>query len=297
MTVLRFGVFLIMSLPLTDVRAGDDPAEALRSAVTFYASFDKAVRGDFGGGSLEPRTRFNHETRAGEFTFESGIDTKVFRIAAGRGVSGGGALEPVDVLPRNGRIFFPLRGNMAFDPKGWSGAASFWCDTDPNLLLKTTFCDPIQITERGANNGGIWCDFNNAKPRDLRHGAFPVVPDGEKGITEDDPQAPLVRVPQIAWRSGQWHHVVLTWRNFDTGRPDAVSSLYIDGKLIGQIRDRAIAMAWDLDKAGLYTAVNYLGLLDELALFDRELTADEARSLHAAPDLLAPLKQRRASKK
>lgn len=83
-----------------------------------------------------------------------------------------------------------------------------------------------------------------------------------------------------------------SWRNFDTGRPDAVSSLYIDGRLIGQIRDRAIAMDWDLDQAGIYTAVNYLGLLDELTLFGREPTAEEVGLLHARPDLLAPFKKR-----
>lgn len=292
----RLGLLLLMSLSLPNARAGDGPADAIREAVTFYASFDEAVRGDFGGGSLQPRTRFNHESEPGRFTFESSIDTNVFRIAAGRGVSGG-ALAPADVLPRNGRIFFPMRGNVAFDAKGWSGAASVWCNTDPNQTLKTTFCDPIQLTQRGANNGGIWFDFNNARPRDLRHGAFSAVPDGAKGIAEDDSQAPLVRVPQIDWKAGRWHHVVLSWRNFDTGRPDAVSSLYIDGQLIGRIEGRTISMTWDLDQAGIYTAVNYLGLLDELALFDRELTADEVRALQATPDLLAPLKKRTATKK
>ena len=293
---LDLGVLLAMALSTHAAPAADEPAEKIRAAATFYGSFDEAVRGDYGGGLLVPRTRFNHETEAGKFTFEDGFDAKVFQIAAGRGVSGGGALEPVDVLPRNGRIFFPLAGNIAFDPKGWSGSASVWCDTDPNKILKTTFCDPFQITERGANNGGIWFDFNNAKPRDLRHGAFPFVPEGTKGITEDDPQAPMVRVPKIDWEQGKWHHVVITWRNFDTGRPDAASSLYIDGKLIGRIENRAIAMGWDLDKAGLYTAVNYIGLLDELALFDRELTAEEVRRMHATPDLLAPLKRRAAKK-
>jgi hypothetical protein len=291
MKSLRFWIPLLVTLPLPAARADEAPAETVRAAVTFYASFDEAVRGDFGGGSLEPQTRFNHVTQAGQFTFEPSIDSSVFRIAAYRGISGG-ALEPVDVLPNNGRIFFPLRGNLAFNPKGWGGAASVWCNTDPNLLLKTTFCDPIQLTQRGANNGGIWFDFNNARPRDLRYGAFPAVPEGQKPIAEEDPEAPLVRVPQVDWQAGRWHHVVLTWRNFDTGRADAVSSLYIDGRRIGQIRERAIAMDWDVERAGIYTAVNYLGLLDELALFGRELTPDEVRLLHAEPALLTPLKER-----
>ena len=60
------------------------PSEAAKSALvrkaaTFYASFDEAVRGDFGGGLLEPSTRFNHETAIGQFLFEKGINTKVFQ--------------------------------------------------------------------------------------------------------------------------------------------------------------------------------------------------------------------------
>jgi len=43
-------------------------------------------------------------------------------------------------------------------------------------------------------------DFNDAKPRDLRHGAFPMIPEGQKGISEEDPKAPMVRVPGIGWK-------------------------------------------------------------------------------------------------
>ena len=43
-----------------------DDAE-LRKAVTFYASFDAAVKGDFGGGELAPSTRSNHKTEKGAF--------------------------------------------------------------------------------------------------------------------------------------------------------------------------------------------------------------------------------------
>jgi hypothetical protein len=260
----------------------------LHKAVTLYASFDKAVRADFALGEKQLATRFNHETEAGQFVFEPGIDEKVFRIAAGQGIHGG-ALAPADVLPRNGRIFFPAKGNIAYKPGGWSGAVSFWLNTDPNKLLKTRFCDPVQITHKGANNGGLWFDFNDAKPRDARMGAFPAFAPGEQGIKEDDPAAPLVIIKGVEFKEGEWHHVVLNWRNFDTGRADAAAELFIDGKSIGRIENRAIAMSWDLDKAGIYVAVNYLGLLDELAVFSRSLSEAEISELHERPGLLAPL--------
>jgi hypothetical protein len=269
--------------------AGGDPGDEMRSSISFYASFDEEVRADRGAGDPAPSTRFNHETAAGEFVFGTGFDERVFRVAPGKGVDGGGALEATDVLPRNGRIFFPAAGNLAYERGGWGGAVSLWINTDPNRLLKTRFCDPIQITHRGANNGAIWLDFNDAQPRDMRMGAFPAVPAGETGIKEDDPQAPLVVVDQVGFQEGQWHHVVLNWRNFDTGRPDAQATLYVDGKAVGHIGDRAIAMDWDMERVGVYVAVNYIGLLDELTLFNRPLSDDEVAKLHQAPGLVRTL--------
>ncbi|MFN4259823.1 MAG: LamG-like jellyroll fold domain-containing protein [Gemmataceae bacterium] len=265
-------------------------ADAIRQAVTFYASFDEAVRGDFGGGALTPSTRTGVPGKPATYRFENGFDAKVFRIAKDQGIAGG-ALAPVDVLPDNGRIFFPLKGNLAYHKGGWDGTMSMWINLDPNQQLKTTFCDPIQITEKGAHDGALWFDFNNAKPRDMRMGAFPALTEGQKPIPEDDPQAPMVRVPKVPFRAGDWHHIVITWENLDSGKPNARVAFYVDGKLAGEVKDRAIAMNWDVDKAGIYTAINYVGLLDELALLNRALTAAEVEMLQCEPELFQPLKK------
>jgi hypothetical protein len=270
---------------------GGEADDALRKAVSLYASFDDEVRADFGGGKLHFSTRRNHPTEKGKFAFSKDFDSKAFRIAKTQGKSGG-ALEAIDVLPSNGRIFFPAKDNIAFAKGGWGGAVSMWINTDADKLLKTSFCDPVQITQKGANNGGIWFDFNNAKPqRDLRMGVFPAVPDGQKGAAESDADAPMVRVPGVGFKEGDWHHIVLSWRNFDTGKADAEAILYIDGKRIGAVKDRAIAMDWDIDKAGIYVAVNFIGLVDEFAVFNRPLTAEEVRRLHTQPNVLAGLRR------
>jgi hypothetical protein len=262
----------------------NDLERELRSAVSLYASFDEHVRGDFGGGVLTPSTRRDDPERPGHFVFAEGIDDKVFRIAKHNGLRGG-ALEVVDVLPHRGRIFFPARGNLAYKPNGWSGAISMWLNTDPNTLLKTPFCDPIQVTHRGANDGGLWTDFPDASPRDFRLGAFPALAEGEQAIPESDPDAPLVTVKDIGFKLGQWHHVVMCWHNLDTGEPNATTELYIDGKLRGKLAPRALAMRWDLDRTGIYFAVNYIGLMDELAVFNRALTAADVEYLRDHPDM------------
>ncbi len=271
-----------------------DPApmsvrKSLRDAVSFYASFDESLRGDFGRGEMSLSTRFDSGTEKGAFDFEPGFDPRLFRIAKLRGVHGG-ALEVTGVLPRRGRVFFPAKGNIAYRADGWGGAVSFWLNTDPNTSLQTPFCDPVQITEKGAGNGGVWCDFPDVKPRDMRLGAFPAVASGGKPIPETAPDAPLVRMVNVAFHVGEWHHVVLSWTNFDSGKPDATAVLYVDGKRIGDLRDRDIAMRWNLDKTGIYIALSYIGLMDEFAVFQRALTDEEAALLHRTPDLLAGLK-------
>jgi hypothetical protein len=272
------------------VATGRADETAVRRAVTFYASFDEAVKGDFGGGGLDVGTRYPHPTEKGQFVFEKGSDGTVLKVAKGKGVAGG-ALEATDVVPKNGWTYFPVKGNLAYKKGGWSGSVSVWCNTDPNRLIQAKFCDPVQITQKGYDNGALWFDFNDAKPRDLRFGAFTARPTGQKAVPEGDPKAPLVRAPGVGWKAGEWHHVVLTFRNLDTGKPDAVTALFLDGKLIGEVKDQAIAMGWDVDQAGVYLSLGYVGLLDEFALFDRALTAEDVALLLQKPDLLAALKK------
>jgi hypothetical protein len=66
--------------------------------------------------------------------------------------------------------------------------------------------------------------------------------------------------------------------------------LYIDGRKMGEVKGRALGMEWDVERSGIYVAVNYVGLLDELATFNRALTGDEVL-LRNKPGLLAGLKK------
>jgi hypothetical protein len=294
MSLRTCGFMAILGLAISSesrLAAGEAEEAALRKAVTFYASFDEAVKGDFGGDlTVFTGVRPSPDAARPAPAPRRGFNAKIFSISRNKGIAGG-CLKASDVLPDNDRILFPARGNIAFKKGGWGGAVSFWIKTDADKMLKTKFCDPVQITEKGANNGGIWVDFNDAKPRSLRHGAFPFVPEGKVSVKEDDAHAPMVRVPGIGFRAGDWHHLVVSWRNFDTGKKNAVSALYIDGQEIGAVKGFEIGMNWNLDKTGIYVAVNYVGLLDELAIFSRPLTLEEVRLLQNKPTVLIPLKK------
>jgi len=296
--VVRWRYYFIFALALSLAACGtatEEPSamepsasgsNAILDSLVFYASFDREIVGDVGGGDLKAGTRFDHETEKGEFVFEEGIAGDAFRILPDAGIHGG-ALEASDILPRRGRLYFPAKGNLAYTQTNFAGSVSFWLKTNPDTMLKTGFSDPIQITEKGATNGGLWIDFDNSEPRDLRLGAFQSEGGGRRMIDQTEPDAPLVRAKAVGFKEQDWHHIAFTWSNFDTGRNDAHAALYIDGKLIGELKDRSITMGWDIEKTGIYFAVGHIGLLDELAIFDRPLAADEISRLHQQPDLVA----------
>jgi len=258
----------------------------MRDSLIFYASFDETLDADLALGQGSLRTRFGALNDPDGFRFEDGYPQGVFRVAPGQGVHAG-ALQALDVLPDNGRIFFPAQSNLPYDPRGWSGTVSFWIKTNPDTMLKTPFCDPVQITEKGATNGGLWIDFPDSDPRDLRLGAFQSEGDGRERIAESAEDAPLVVVSPVSFKETDWHHVLFTWSHFDSGSENAQAALYIDGKAQGTIGGRNITMDWDVGRTGIYVAVNYIGLLDELAVFDRVLTEEEISILATDPAALA----------
>mgnify|MGYP002623735573 CR=1 FL=1 len=273
---------LLMAVFLSATASAAEPAQKLEEAVLLYASFDEKLAADFGGGELELHTRTDDPERAGQFLHRRGAPSSAFRIAEGKGVSGG-SLECTDVLPQRGRIYFPAAGNIAYKPGGWGGAVSLWLNTNPDELLKSPFCDPVQITQKRAHDGAIWLDFPDTRPRDLRLGVFPALAAEEKPLNESDPAAPLVRLPAVGFRAGEWRHLAICWENFDTGKANAAARLYLDGKPAGELTGREFAMNWEIEKAGIYIAVNLIGQLDEFAVFGRPLTESEIGLLHRRP--------------
>lgn len=130
----------------------------IRDAITLYASFDERVAADFGGGQLDPRTRSDDPDAKGKYIMHHGYPKSAFAIDPRGGISGG-ALRATDVLPNRGRLYYPAAKNIGYRSDGWSGSASFWLKMNPDTMLKTPFCDPVQITQRRAGDGGLWIDF------------------------------------------------------------------------------------------------------------------------------------------
>lgn len=256
-------------------------ADPLRSALTFHASFDGGVDADF---ALGDRKIYNAPSSNKREAAVQGLPTNsLVTIARGEGRFGD-ALRFKDKSET--AVFFRAASNIAWRDKDWGGTVSLWLNTDPPGELKPGFCDPIQITPRAWNDAAFFVEFEK-RPVGIpfRLGAYADFrvwnPTNRKW--EDIPMfdKPLLSVEKPPFAKDKWTHVVFTFEHFNTGQPDGVARLYLDGKPQGAISARNQIFTWDLEKTAVMLGLSYVGLYDELSLFNRALTPDEVSKLHS----------------
>jgi len=255
---------------------------ALSTALTFHAGFDGSADAGFARGDARIYTATSYKARGdARVGLEAPADV---RLVAEGGRFGGALHFP----KKNGAaVFFRAKDNVAFDPKGWSGTVSLWLRLDPNVDLEPGYCDPIQVTDASFKDAAIWVDFSkDDDPRQFRLGVF-----GDHDVWNPEnippPKNPafldrLVPVQGPPFSRDRWTHVVVAYRDLGSGAGEA--SLYLDAELQGTAKSIEEPFTWEVDRAALRLGLSYVGHFDELAVFDRPLTAAEVRELHELPD-------------
>lgn len=257
-------------------------AVALRKALTFHASFDRATDADFALGDPwlyhAPALDRIREARPGLPA------DRVVQIEAGTGRHGG-ALR--FAKPASPVIFFRVPDNLPWKATNWSGTVSFWLRTD-FATLAPGYCDPVNITPRAWDDAAFFVEFEkrtNEVP--FRLGAYadrkvwnPLNRDWGKMTAAEKP---IVTVPGPPFSGERWTHVAFTWERFNTGRNDGVALLYLDGAQVGAIRGRNQTFTWNPAEARLHLGVGYVGSLDDLAIFNRALTMPEIQHVRSLP--------------
>lgn len=270
---------------LSKVDLAADTLSDLKQSLTFHASFDSGVDADFAKGDKRLYTclRPNNQSEA-----QPGLNTDNKTLLLSSGGVSGGALKFTE---RNSKwIFYPGAENVHFTSKNWSGSLSVWLRLDPEEDLDPGYTDPIQITPRKWNDAAFFVDFDKAgNPRDFRLGAFPdlTVWNSKNENVNDIPEEkrPLVKVKSPPFGSHKWTHVVFTWNHFNTKKKDGVAKFYLDGKPAGAIKGWEQTFSWkDNEEVRLFLGLNYIGLLDEVSLFDRALTPEEVQHLFQLDD-------------
>lgn len=284
----RSPLALVFLLGAVSVGLAADLSEMAR-ALTFHASFDHGVDADFARGDRRFLHAPSHDKRT---EAKPGLppDGEV-RVAEGVGRYG----NALRFVKTSTLACFRAPGNIAYRRTGWSGTVSFWLSVDPQLDLAMGFCDPLQITTKAWNDAAFFVEFEK-RTNDVpfRIGAYPDVPVWNPQNRKWEEMSPAEK-PHLAaptptpFARGRWTHVVFTFEHFNTGKPDGVVTLYLDGRPVTRIPARQQTFTWDLEKTYIMMGIGYLGLWDELAIFNRALTEAEVGQLYALPNGVAGL--------
>lgn len=250
----------------------------LKEALTLYAPFDNGPDATVARGD---RRMYSVPNRKATDSARVGMHKAGVSIAKGKGRYGDALQYTED---SKGYIYYQSTGNMEYTTQDWEGAISFWLSLDPALDLEPGYCDPIQITDSGYNDAGFWVDFTKENPRDFRLGVIgdrdswnpnPVGPDNENpnfisqlGVVKDPP-----------FKRGVWTHVVMnfTGLNSDNGK----AALYMDGELKALRTGIKDPFTWELDKSNIYLGLGYIGLMDEVSIYNKHLSKEQVKALYA----------------
>ena len=252
--------------------------QELRNALTLCSTFDNGYDADLSLGNSQIYTApaYGKLEEA-----QVGMHSPDVDISSGNGLFGH-ALQ----FKSKGKpvIYYQSPNNITYSETDWNGTISLWLSLDPEKELAPGYTDPIQITDVGYNDAAFWVDFSNKNPRSFRMGVYGdlkvwnpdnIGPDEYPGF-----QKRLLPAKDRPFGSGIWTHVVVTFSGINTGKGTA--HFYMNGIPQGS-REITEPFTWDLAKSKIFLGLNYIGLLDEVALFNRALSAEEVSTLYQLP--------------
>jgi hypothetical protein len=256
-------------------------APNLREAVLLYASFDQGLDADIaaGDGSLySAPTDSRNQSQPG--LPEGGLVIH----ARGEGRFGDGLRF---TRKMKSALFFKGEKNLGYKTNGWSGSCSIWLKLDPDKDLEPGYCDPLQFVAQAWREGNMFIEFSkDHTPRHFRYAILSVTkhwnPNNTGWELIPEKERPMVPVHKPPFTRDRWTHVVFTFTNINSGKKDSVGKLYLDGKSQGAFGDREHVFNWDVSKSALMLGLNYIGLLDDVAVFNRALSDEEVATIHAS---------------
>lgn len=279
---VRFRNIAIKRLPRSSETASQPPAKNHREiaeALLAHASFDGSTELDVFAKDRQIYTAASLKRNA----VQPGNHIDSVAIARGQGRYG----DCLQFTAKSGPVLFYQGTEAGYQAQNWSGSFSVWLKLDPNKDLEPGFCDPIQITQRGWNDAALFVDFDKELPRDFRLGVFGDYkswnPDDTKW--DDVPVAarPMITVKHPPFDSAEWTHVCFTWDNINAAdNAAATTALYLNGQPHGKLV-QPMQFTWEPEKAAIMLGINYIGLMDELMLFNRALSAEQVAVLFSTP--------------
>jgi hypothetical protein len=279
---------IALACPLALAAAAFQPPPtppALAAALTFHASFDRDADATFALGDKRIYTAASYKALDAA---EAGLhNPNVTLVPGGRH---GGALE--FKTKNTTATYYRAEKNVDYRAREWNGTVSFWLSLDPDQDL-TGYTDPIQITDKDYNNAALWVDFTNTVPRPFRLGVFPDLaawnPEKLTGQTNPAFVRHLVTVQAPPFGRGKWTHVAFTFAGLNGTQGSA--KLFLNGALQGTTGSISEMFSWDPARTTVRLGVNYTGLYDDLAIFNRALSDAEIQALYSLPTGVSALQK------
>jgi hypothetical protein len=273
-----------LALSAFTLSAGAD--EVLAKALVLHASFDTSYDADFSKG--DPVAYVKGAT--GLAPLHAGTEEVLIAPEAGKF---GGALA----FPKKGttRPSYKGDGVLGYNDRDWSATVSLWLRLTPDEDLEPGYCDPVQIVGDDTKKGFIFLEWSkDHTPRYFRYAIRPRIelwdPEGVGWEVVPEEKRPMVQLKRTPFSRDTWTHAVFTLERINAGTGPAGGSLYLDGALQGRIENFDLTFGWDPKAVMIVLGAAYVGHLDDLAVFNRVLTADEVKRLHALGDGAASLK-------
>lgn len=250
-------------------------AENLAKSLTFCSTFDEGFEADFAKGDAR---MFGAPAYGERDVITANMIPEEVAIASQKGRFGD-ALE----FKRKGKpvVFYQSEHNFPYSESGCAGTISLWLSLDPETDLAPGYTDPIKITDVGYNDAAFWVDFSDKNPRTFRMGVYGDLDVWNPKNTGPDENAAfedrLLTATDRPFSRGRWTHVVMSFSGLNG--EGGMASFYINGKAQGS-RKISEPFTWELEKSRIFLGLNYIGLMDEVAIFDRALSASEVQTLY-----------------
>jgi len=290
MNALRFASCLL----LAGVGSLGAASADLRRALIFHASFDQGADADFARGDRRVYTAADRTVKDRDAAKPGLHADELVRVVSGEGRFGGAIEFKRKTKPQ---VFFRGGENIGFKAKNWDGALSFWLRLDPDKDLEPGYCDPVQLVGQAWNQGNVFVEFSkDHTPRHFRFAIMAVTkfwnPHGKKWEEMPNAERPMVPVLQPPFRGDRWTHVLVTFANINSGEKNGRGTLYLDGRRQGTFDGWNNTFDWDVSKSALTLGYAYTGFIDDLAVFNRELTDADAQTVFALRNGIADLRSR-----
>jgi hypothetical protein len=249
----------------------------------FHAPYDASADAAVARGDPRVYTAADRAKRAGAPAgLPAGEDVRIVPDA-GRF---GGALEFRRKI--KSQVFYRGGDNLGYQPKDWQGSVSLWLRLDPDRDLEPGYCDPFQFVGQAWNEGNLFIEFSkDHTPRHFRFAIMAVTrfwnPQNRKWEEMPEPERPMVAVHRPPFTRERWTHVLVTFARINSGAADGRGTLYLDGVRQGTFTGWNNTFNWDVSQSALTVGLAYTGLIDDLAVFNRELDDAEARAVFQLP--------------